>query len=367
MSQKTPSGCQKEPTRFLPSGRLTPVLPPMAASTWPSSVVGTLTTASATVVARRRVAGHVGHDPATDGDDDVAAVHVATGHEPADLLDRRERLGPLPVRDRHDLERHARVDLDPDSGLGHHGRAAGARRKATRDLAPYAGAHEHVVATLCELDLHAYRLAAARIVGDDAHPAHGRSTRRPPVVGASSCARAARTTSSASASGRRTPARTTTSDSSRYTGLRRASRRSRVPAGSDREEGPADAGAHPGGEGVGRHVEPYDDAGGPQAASRLGIEHGAACDGDDRRDAGRERRAQRGPLLGSKGRLASGAQRSRERCFRSASRHRRRCLGKAAASGPRRYGRRSTCPSPSSRRAARAHPSPLIDRRTPPP
>ena len=44
VSQSTAEGCQKAPTRFLPSGRFTPVLPPMAASTWPSSVVGTCTT-----------------------------------------------------------------------------------------------------------------------------------------------------------------------------------------------------------------------------------------------------------------------------------------------------------------------------------
>ena len=44
MSQSTASGCQKAPTRFLPSGRFTPVLPPIAASTMPRSVVGTCTT-----------------------------------------------------------------------------------------------------------------------------------------------------------------------------------------------------------------------------------------------------------------------------------------------------------------------------------
>ena len=33
VSHTTPTGCQNEPTRFLPSGRLTPVFPPMAAST----------------------------------------------------------------------------------------------------------------------------------------------------------------------------------------------------------------------------------------------------------------------------------------------------------------------------------------------
>src|ERR671919_367946 len=44
VSHRTADGCQNAPTRFLPSGRLTPVLPPMAASTMPRSVVGTCTT-----------------------------------------------------------------------------------------------------------------------------------------------------------------------------------------------------------------------------------------------------------------------------------------------------------------------------------
>ena len=43
-SQTTPCGCQNAPTRFLPSGRFTPVLPPIAASTIARSVVATWTT-----------------------------------------------------------------------------------------------------------------------------------------------------------------------------------------------------------------------------------------------------------------------------------------------------------------------------------
>ncbi len=41
VSQSTALGCQNAPTRFFPSGRFTPVFPPMAASTWPNSVVAT--------------------------------------------------------------------------------------------------------------------------------------------------------------------------------------------------------------------------------------------------------------------------------------------------------------------------------------
>ena len=43
-SASTPAGGWNAPTRFLPSGMLTAVLPPIAASTMPSSVVGTSTT-----------------------------------------------------------------------------------------------------------------------------------------------------------------------------------------------------------------------------------------------------------------------------------------------------------------------------------
>ena len=43
VSHRTATGCQKAPTRFFPSGRLTPVFPPIAASTWARSVVATWT------------------------------------------------------------------------------------------------------------------------------------------------------------------------------------------------------------------------------------------------------------------------------------------------------------------------------------
>src|SRR5688500_11549652 len=43
-SQRTPAGSWNAPTRFLPAAVLMPVLPPTAASTIPSSVVGTCTT-----------------------------------------------------------------------------------------------------------------------------------------------------------------------------------------------------------------------------------------------------------------------------------------------------------------------------------
>ncbi len=45
-SHTTARGGQNAPTRFLPSAVLMPVLPPTAASTMPSTVVGTCTTAT---------------------------------------------------------------------------------------------------------------------------------------------------------------------------------------------------------------------------------------------------------------------------------------------------------------------------------
>ena len=43
VSHRTAAGCQNAPTKFLPSGMLTPVFPPIAASTWASSEVATFT------------------------------------------------------------------------------------------------------------------------------------------------------------------------------------------------------------------------------------------------------------------------------------------------------------------------------------
>ena len=57
VSQMTAAGCQNVPTRFLPCGRLTPVLPPMAASIWASSVVATWTTGTPRWYDRCREAG----------------------------------------------------------------------------------------------------------------------------------------------------------------------------------------------------------------------------------------------------------------------------------------------------------------------
>ena len=52
-------------------------MPPIAASTCASSVVGTCTTVDAAVVHRRREPGRVADDPAAERDDRVAAQQAA--------------------------------------------------------------------------------------------------------------------------------------------------------------------------------------------------------------------------------------------------------------------------------------------------
>ena len=109
MSQRTAAGCQKAPTRFLPSGRLTPVLPPMAASTWPSRVVGTCTTRDAPVVDGCGEAGHVGDHPPAERDHHVGPGQAPPGEAAAERLDGLEVLGLLTVVEEKGALLHAGV------------------------------------------------------------------------------------------------------------------------------------------------------------------------------------------------------------------------------------------------------------------
>ena len=72
-SQSTATGSWKLPTRFFPSVVLIPVLPPTAASTIPSSVVGTLTRAHAAQPGCRDEAGQVGGRSPADPEHGVGA------------------------------------------------------------------------------------------------------------------------------------------------------------------------------------------------------------------------------------------------------------------------------------------------------
>ncbi len=72
-SHSTPAGSWNAPTRFLPSAVLMPVLPPTAASTMPSTVVGTLTNRTPRNQLAATKPGEVGRGAAAEADDDVGA------------------------------------------------------------------------------------------------------------------------------------------------------------------------------------------------------------------------------------------------------------------------------------------------------
>ncbi len=136
-SQITPDGCQNAPTRFLPSGRLTPVLPPIAASTMPSSVVDTCTTG----VPRCHEAAA---KPATSVT--IPPPTPTTTSSPGQSLRGRTRASSVSIV-ASDLARlavadHVCLDLvvgqrdrnQRDAGLGDHGDAASRRRQQPGEL-----------------------------------------------------------------------------------------------------------------------------------------------------------------------------------------------------------------------------------------
>ena len=98
-SANTAIGWWNAPTRFLPSGRFTPVLPPIAASTFASSVVGTCTTLDAAVVDGGGEAGGVADDSPAERDDRVVAQETPRG-EAASTGRRRWRATWRPRRRR---------------------------------------------------------------------------------------------------------------------------------------------------------------------------------------------------------------------------------------------------------------------------
>ena len=79
-SMSTASGWWKLPIRFLPLTRLTPVLPPMAASTCASSVVGICSTGMPRMKMAARKPRHVVDDAAAEGDHHAGAVGAALHH-----------------------------------------------------------------------------------------------------------------------------------------------------------------------------------------------------------------------------------------------------------------------------------------------
>ncbi len=91
----TCTGCVTVPTRFLPAGRLIAVLPPIAASTAASSVVGTRDERDAALIGRRGEPDRVADRAAADADDEPAPVELRVdelGVELAERVQRFERL-----------------------------------------------------------------------------------------------------------------------------------------------------------------------------------------------------------------------------------------------------------------------------------
>ena len=79
VSATTSSGCLKAPTRFLPAGRSTPVLPPTEESTWASSVVGNLHEVHSTQVRCRGESREIADDPTAERHHEVASVEAQMG------------------------------------------------------------------------------------------------------------------------------------------------------------------------------------------------------------------------------------------------------------------------------------------------
>ena len=102
-SHTTIDGAWNEPTRFLPSGRLTPTLPPMALSTCDEQRRRHLHEPDAAQIGRRRKSGDVADDPAAKRDERGGSIEPAADQRVVDLLDRGERLRALAVRNEHRL------------------------------------------------------------------------------------------------------------------------------------------------------------------------------------------------------------------------------------------------------------------------
>ena len=117
-STSTAGGSWNAPTRFLPASVLIPVLPPTAASTMASSVVGTCTTSTPRIQVAAAKPGEVGGRSAAEADDGVAAAEAdAAQHLPAEADD-RQLLAVLGVGDLDAMRVDALVRQVLPNGLG---------------------------------------------------------------------------------------------------------------------------------------------------------------------------------------------------------------------------------------------------------
>ena len=111
-SATTSRGCENVPTRFLPSGRLTADLPPIAASTCASSVVGTWMNGTPRMYVDGHEAGEIAHRSASQRDHRVVPVRLLRGELMQQRLVHLQRLGRLAFghdeRDRREPRRTQR-------------------------------------------------------------------------------------------------------------------------------------------------------------------------------------------------------------------------------------------------------------------
>lgn len=137
-SHSTPAGGWNAPTRFLPSAVLMPVLPPTAASTIASRVVGTCTT----LMPRSHVAatkpGEVRRRAAADRHDRVGPREVRL---PEDLPAERRHLGGLLLLRVRQLDRERLVALR-DEVLADRLARAGQRRRVHDEHAAHVPAEQ---------------------------------------------------------------------------------------------------------------------------------------------------------------------------------------------------------------------------------
>ena len=138
----TRAGQWNAPTRFLPSGMSIAVLPPIAASTWPTSVVGTGDPRHAAQVRRGGEPRDVGRAAAAERDERAVAVEPQLAPEPpqdADrlrllagrqLVRRREPVAERLLRARPVDAHHVRVGDERDRAVAGHELAQQVERAA---------------------------------------------------------------------------------------------------------------------------------------------------------------------------------------------------------------------------------------------
>ena len=147
------AAARRRPTRFLPSGRFTPVLPPMAASTMPRSVVGTCTTGTPRWYAAAANPATSVTSPPPTATTTSARVRPQRRPRAAQRFDRGQRLARLAVGDLEAPVLPAGIDRQLDAGLGDDGRPGGAGRQDAGQLGPDPGTDEHRVGAAAEGDL----------------------------------------------------------------------------------------------------------------------------------------------------------------------------------------------------------------------